>query len=468
MNGNYIPVLTKSGRPLAPCHPSRARSLVAAGKARFQHRRGIRCIILNKTNIPRVKTSRKVELRIDPGSRTTGIATTRDNPDGSRASLIGIEIQHQGRAITERLIKRRRNRRNRRCRKTRYRKPRFQNRTRPDGWLPPSIRSRLQNTLTWVRRLNTILPIRDVHIETTTFDPQLLRDPDIKGKEYQQGPLYQTNLRTAVLLRDQNQCVYCNQKGKNKRLELDHAIPKSRGGTDRYDNLLTSCSTCNLKKSNQSLESFLRRRPARLKEVSAKLGQDLADPTHMNIIIPELIRDLQAQGWKVHQHAAATTAAGRRICGIPKSHHGDAAVTGCPNGINQIPHAPITIQAAGRGARQRIIPDKYGTPRGDKFRKYSRLPREIQRVTPTPSHKKRPKRVGNIATGDYVTFIHHGRGKTFTGKGTTVHGYGTISKKSVALTKPKWKSINADQATVLERNHGCKVVYPRPLTGNTK
>ena len=466
MNGNYIPVLTGNSRPLAPCHPSRARSLVAAGKARFQHKRGIRCIILNKTNIPKVKTSSKVELRIDPGSRTTGIATTRDNPDGSRKSLIGIEIHHQGKAITERLIKRRRNRRNRRYRKTRYRKPRFQNRTKPDGWLPPSIRSRLQNTLTWVKRLSRLLPIQDVHVETTTFDPQILRNPEIQGIQYQQGPLYQANLRTAVRLRDQNRCVYCSRK--NKRLELDHAIPKSRGGTDRYDNLLTSCSTCNLKKSNQSLESFLRRRPARLKEVSAKLGQELADPTHMNIIIPELIRDLQAQGWKVHQHAAATTAAGRRICGIPKSHHGDAAVTGCPTKLNYIPDSPITIQAAGRGNRQRIVPDQYGTPRGDKFRKYSRLPRHIQRITLTPSHKKRKKRVGNIATGDYVTFIHHGRGETFSRKGTTVHGYGTISHQEVALTKPRWRSINAGQATVLERNHGCKVAYPTPLTGNAK
>ena len=465
MNGNYIPVLTGSSRPLAPCHPNRARSLVAAGKARFQHKRGIRCIILNKTNIPKVKTSSKVELRIDPGSRTTGIAITRDYANGSRTSLIGIEIHHQGKAITERLIKRRQRRRNRRYRKTRYRKPRFQNRTRPDIWLPPSIRSRLQNTLTWVDRLSRLLPIRDVHVETTTFDPQLLRDPDIQGKEYQQGPLYQTNLRTAVRLRDKNQCVYCNRKGK---LELDHAIPKSQGGTDRYDNLVAACSTCNRKKDNQSLETFLTRRPARLGEIQEKLCQDLTDPTHMNIIIPELIRDIQAQGWKVHQHAAATTAAGRRICGIEKSHHGDAAVTGCPNGLNQIPHAPITIQAAGRGSRQRIIPDQYGTPRGDKFRKYCRLPRHIQRITLTPSHKKRPKRVGNIATGDYVTFTHHGRGKTFSRKGTTVHGYGTISHQQVALTKPRWRSINAGQATVLERNHGYKVAYPRPLTGNAK
>ena len=195
-NGNYIPVLTAKGRPLAPCHPNRARSLVAAGKARFQHKSGIRCLILNRTNIPKVKSSSRVELRIDPGSRTTGIAITRsygpgsqDHPDDSRTSLIGIEIHYQGRAISLRLTKRRKARRNRRYRKTRYRKPRFNNRTRPDGWLPPSIRSRLQNTLTWVSRLSRLLPIRDIHVETTAFDPQAIRNPEIKGREYQQGPL---------------------------------------------------------------------------------------------------------------------------------------------------------------------------------------------------------------------------------------------------------------------------------------
>ena len=448
MDQNYIPVLTRNGRPLAPCHPNRARSLVKAGKARFQYRRGIRCIILNRTNIPKVKTSSKVEIRIDPGSRTTGIAITKDNRDGSRNSLIGIEIHHQGKAITRRLTKRGQRRRNRRYRKNRFRKPRFNNRTKPDSWLPPSIRSRLQNTLTWVNRLSQLLPIQDVHIETTTFDPQLLRNPEIQGIQYQQGPLYQLNLRTAVLLRDNNRCAYCNRKGK---LELDHIIPKSQGGPDRYDNLLASCSTCNRKKSNQSLKSFLKRRLSKLQEVRAKLGQELADPTHMNIIIPELIRDLQAQGWKVHQHAAATTAAGRRMCGTIKSHHGDAAVTGCPTKLNCIPDAPITIRAVGRGNRQRMVPDKYGTPRGQGYRDYSQLPREIQRMTLTPSHKKRQKRIGNITTGDYVTFTH---------QGITVHGYGSISKKSVALTKPKWKSIRADRATVLERNHGYQASYP--------
>ena len=454
MDQNYIPVLTRNGRSLAPCHPNRARRLVAAGKARSQHRRGVRCIILNKTTVPRIKNSSKVDLRIDPGSRTTGIAITRENPNGSRSSLIGIELHHQGRAITGRLTKRRQRRQGRRHRKTRFRKPRFNNRTRPDGWLPPSIRSRLQNALTWVKRLSRLLPIRDIHVETTTFDPQLLRNPEIRGVQYQQGPLYQLNLRTAVLQRDDNRCVYCNRKGK---MELDHAVPKSQGGPDRYDNLLASCRNCNRRKDNRSLESFLKRRPAKLKEIRARLGQDLSDPTHLNIIIPELIRTLREQGWRTHRHAAATTAAGRRLCGIEKSHHGDAAVTGAPTRLNRIPDLPINIQATGRGARQRMIPDKYGTPRGQGQGDYSRLPREVRRVTPAPSHKKREKRVGDIATGDYVTFVH---------QGTTVHGYGSISHNQVALTKPKWKSIVATRATVLERGHGYKVSYPGPRTGN--
>ena len=84
MRENYIPVLTRDGRPLAPCHPRRAKGLVANGKASFKHKSGIRCIVIHKTNIPKVKRASKLVLRIDPGRRTTGIALTRDHKDGSR------------------------------------------------------------------------------------------------------------------------------------------------------------------------------------------------------------------------------------------------------------------------------------------------------------------------------------------------------------------------------------------------
>ncbi len=453
MRENYIPVLTGDDRPLAPCHPRRARGLVANGKASFKHKSGIRCIVIHKTNIPKVKRASKLVLRIDPGSKTTGIASTREHKDGSRTCLIGIEVKHQGKAISTRMTKRRQKRHTRRGRKTRFRQPRFNNRTRPDGWLSPSIRSRLQNTLTWVGRLSKMLPITEIHVETNVFDPQILRNPEIKGKQYQQGPLYQTNLRSAVLTRDQNKCVYCGKSGKNSKLQLDHVVPRASNGANRYDNLVATCKTCNLQKANTPLETFLKRRPKKLAEIKQKLGMDLAAATHMNIIIPALLRELHNQGWTVAEHAAATTAAGRLLCGVEKSHHGDAAVTGCPTRLRYIPDAPITVTATGRGNRQRIMPDKNGTPRGKGFREYSKLPRHIQRKTPTPSHKKRQKRVGNVATGDHVTFIHND---------VRVHGYGTISKKGVALTKPKWRSIKAEEATVTERNHGYQIKYPNP------
>ena len=451
MNQNYIPVLTRNGRPLAPCHPNRARSLVQHGRAHFTHRHGIRCIVLHKSNIPRVKTNSKVAVRINPGSRTTGIAVTRDHRDGSRTCLMALELAHHGRAITKRLIKRRKHRRNRRYRKTRYRQPRFNNRTRPPGWLPPSIRSRLHNTLTWVNRLSSMMPVEEVHVETSVFDPQVLRNPDIKGREYQQGPLYRTNLRAAVLTRDNRRCVYCGRTSRKTPLELEHVVPRASGGTDRYDNLVASCIPCNRRKANRPLGEFLRRRPTKLGEVQAKLGMDLADATQMNMIIPALITELEQGPWEVTEHAAATTAAGRQACGIEKSHHGAAAVTGAPSALRYIPARPITITATGRGKPQRAMVDKHGTPRGKEFRQYCKLPRQIQKQTPTPSHKKRQKRVGNVATGDYVTYVHQGQ---------KVQGYGTISHQQVALTKPNWKSINADQATVIERNHGYQIVYP--------
>ena len=450
---NYIPVITTKGRPLAPCHPKRARSLVRAGKAEFKHHRGIRCIVLTKTNVPKVKQRSQLQLRIDPGGKHTGIAITRDHPDGSRDVLMALVVNHRGKAIKLAMTKRRQLRRRRRYRKTRHRQPRFNNRTRPNDWLPPSLLSRLENTLTWIRRLAKLLPITEIHVETTVFDPQLLREPEIHGIEYQQGPLYRTNLRAAVLQRDGRKCAYCGRSGKRQPLELDHVVPKSHGGTDRYDNLVAACRPCNQQRGNQPIEQWLKRRPQKLAEIEAKLGMELADATHMNVILPRLLQALRNDGWTVVEHSAASTAAGRRLCSVAKSHHGDAAMTGCPTQLRYIPTEPITINAKGRGNRQRIMPDQYGTPKGAGHQEYCRLPKHVQRRTPTPAHKKRAKRVLGVATGDYVRFVH---------QGNPVQGYGAISHQQVALTKTKWKSVKADQATVVERGHGYQVNYPEP------
>ena len=409
--------------------------------------------MLFKSAIPKLKRAAKLQLRLDPGSEHTGVAVSRDHADGSRSVLMAIELQHRGKAIKASMLDRARHRNNRRYRKTPYRQPRFENRTRPADWLPPSILSRLQNTLTWVRRLSNLLPITAVHVETAVFDPQLLRNPEIQGVEYQQGPLYQTNLRAAVYQRDNRKCAYCDKAGKRVKLEMDHVVPKASGGTDRLDNLVVACHDCNNKKANQPVGIFLQRRPQKLAEIKSKLGRELAPATHLNVILPRLLQELRAAGRNVVEHSAATTAAGRRMCGIEKSHHGDDAVTGCPTSLRHIPQKPIRITATGRGSYQRIMPDRHGTPRGKAYRRYCRLPKHIQRRTPTPSHKKRAKRVDGIGTGDYVAFYHANSGQR-------IHGRGSISNASIAITKPRWRSAYAKHAVVLERNHGYAVQYP--------
>lgn len=55
--------------------------------------------------------------------------------------------------------------------------------------------------------------------------------------------------RNRIFKRDNYQCVYC---GSRKELTLDHVIPKSRGGTNDWTNLVTSCSKCNVKKADRT------------------------------------------------------------------------------------------------------------------------------------------------------------------------------------------------------------------------
>lgn len=55
--------------------------------------------------------------------------------------------------------------------------------------------------------------------------------------------------RREVLRRDHHSCQYC---GSNKRLTLDHVIPRSKGGKHTWDNVVTACETCNSRKGDRT------------------------------------------------------------------------------------------------------------------------------------------------------------------------------------------------------------------------
>lgn len=114
---------------------------------------------------------------------------------------------------------RREMRRSRRNRKTRYRKPRFNNRRKKDGWLPPSVEQRLESHKQEIAFVHSILPITEVILERNDFDIQKIKNPDIKGKEYQQGEqLDYLNVRAYVLFRDHYTCQCCKGKSKDKKI----------------------------------------------------------------------------------------------------------------------------------------------------------------------------------------------------------------------------------------------------------
>ena len=57
--------------------------------------------------------------------------------------------------------------------------------------------------------------------------------------------------KSMIYKRDDNKCQYC---GSTRHLTIDHVIPKSKGGSEDWDNLVVACSQCNTKKGDKLLE----------------------------------------------------------------------------------------------------------------------------------------------------------------------------------------------------------------------
>jgi 5-methylcytosine-specific restriction endonuclease McrA len=60
--------------------------------------------------------------------------------------------------------------------------------------------------------------------------------------------------RANLFVRDKGQCQYCRKKLNRGRFTLDHVIPKSKGGSTDWNNLVVSCERCNIKKGDKSLK----------------------------------------------------------------------------------------------------------------------------------------------------------------------------------------------------------------------
>jgi 5-methylcytosine-specific restriction endonuclease McrA len=367
-------VLDQHKKPLMPCSEKRARHLLTKKRA-IVHRVAPFTIRL-KDRIVQESILQPIVLKLDPGSRTTGMALVRVEQTEAgeiHHALHLAHLHHRGQAVHEAMGQRARYRRRRRSANLRYRAPRFLNRRRPTGWLPPSLRSLVGNVLTWAKRYQRWVPLHRIEVERVKFDLALLQNPEVSGVDYQRGELVGWEVRAYLLEKFGRRCVYCG--ATNQPFEIDHVHPRSRGGSDRVSNLVLSCHDCNSRKGNQTATEFGH------PQVEAQAKAPMRDAAAVNATRFALVETLRSLGLPLGTWSGGRTRWNRDRFGIQKDHALDALCVGALAGVVPGRGRTIRIIAQGRGRYGRTLVTDSGFPRG---------------------YLLQQKRVRGFATGDLV------------------------------------------------------------------
>ena len=302
-------VLSQHGQPLMPTeNHAKVRALLKHGKAKVIQR----CPFTIQLLYESTTHTQKINLGIDAGSKTIGISATTDSKVLYESEVV---LRND---IVELLSGRRALRNSRRSRKTRYRKPRFDNRKKPDGWLAPSIRQKIETHVTVVGNVMKILPVTKIIVETASFDIQKIKNPEIEGEGYQHGEqLDFWNVREYVLFRDGHTCQCCKGKSKDNILNVHHIESRKTGG-NAPNNLITLCETCHkaYHKGIITLPNEIHR------------GMRFRDAAFMGIMrwafydrLKELYNPLGAEVINTYGYITKNT---RIEHGLPKEHYVDA------------------------------------------------------------------------------------------------------------------------------------------------
>jgi 5-methylcytosine-specific restriction endonuclease McrA len=342
-------VLDRQKQPMDPCHEARARELLRKGRATVFRCHPFTIMVLDRDS-GNVASHR---LKFDPGSKTTGIAIVQEETE---RVVFAAELTHRGQDIRDALLARRASRRSRRQRHTRYRKARFDNRRRSDGWLAPSLVHRVLTTLTWARRLARFCPIAAISMELVRFDTQLMENAEIGGVAYQQGELAGYEVREYLLEKWGRKCAYCGKQ--NAPLQVEHLVPKARDGSSRVSNLALACEACNLKKGNRTAAEY------GFGHLMAQAKAPLKDAAAVNSVRWALYSALGALGFPLEAGTGGRTKWNRSRLSLAKSDWADAACVGrsTPDRLAARPGSVLLIAAKGHGSRQMCRTDKYGFP----------------------------------------------------------------------------------------------------------
>ncbi len=303
-------VQNKDGEPLMPCKSVKARHLLRDKKAEVIHLTPFTI----RLNWNCENNKQEVIVGLDTGAVNIGCSAVSNNK-----VLYASETKLKT-DIHKKMQRRSKYRRNRRS-KLRYRQSRFNNRTRQEGWLPPSLRSKAESTIKIVKQLSKILPIDKLRIEIAKFDTQKLHNPEIEGIEYQKGVTEgYDNVRAYVLERDNYTCQTC--KKREGILQTHHIIQKKDGGSDKPDNMVTVHKQCHDDYHKGLIQHNFRKPKQYIVETQVTILKD--------VIVNELKKRFDVDVTFGH-----ITKRNRMRLNLPKTHYFDAIAICNPHKIKR-------------------------------------------------------------------------------------------------------------------------------------
>ena len=329
-------VLDQHGKPLMPT--KRLGKVYRLLKTKKAHIVSYEPFTIQLDYEPDTHIIQPMTLGVDSGAIHSGYSVANEQREYYSSEVIARDN------ISYRISDRHMYRQNRRSRKTRYRKPRFNNRkNKKKGWLPPSLEQKVAVQLNEIDHLHRHFPIETIIVEVAEFDIQKIKNPNISGKDYQQGTLQGYNIRNYLLEKHGRKCFYCDKEVSN--FEVEHMIPKAKGGSNRIDNLTLSCHSCNQKKGTLTADEFIKRTlpvenaAKKLKQLSKekRLFKYMA---HMNATRWTLYNAINDKYSNVKITYGYVTKYNRIQAGLPKAHHIDAK---CITGFSQVPSFDTTV-----------------------------------------------------------------------------------------------------------------------------
>lgn len=346
-------VINKNGQALMPCKPAKAKHLLRDNKAVVVDL----CPFTIQLCWDCESNVQEVIVGLDTGAVMVGCSATSNNKC-LYASETNLRTD-----INKKMLQRAMYRRHRRARNTRYREVRYNNRTRPDGWLAPSIKSKVDSTVKVVKQLSKILPISKVVVEIAKFDTQKLQNPHISGVEYQRGVTADyDNLRAYVFERDNYLCQIC--KKKKGILQTHHIKQRKDGGADSPNNLITLHKDCH----EQFHKGLIQHKFSKTKSYKME--------TQVTIIKDFIIKELQ-KDFNVETTYGYITKRNRMRLNLPKSHCFDAVAICNPKKVDRInllhqrvciPHGRYQLCKGSRGEQKLTTGKIFGYNQWDKIK----------------------------------------------------------------------------------------------------